>query len=100
MRLLFPPVLIAIIASAIPLSTLAAPQDGQTVLVIAPFSGNGAIGVMAGADGRLVAATRFHSIALVSSDAPGFAARLYRAGATLVLNAEALSGCLPEKENR
>jgi hypothetical protein len=100
MRILFLPFLVAIIASAIPLSTLAAPQDGQTVLVVAPFSREGAIGVMANAEGRLVAATRFHSIALVSSDAPGFASRLYRAGAVLVLNADALSGCPPEKEIR
>ena len=73
---------------------LAAPQilpaDGERVAVIAP--GADALGIVAAADGKALAATTTGMIA-VSSE-PGFVGRLYHSGAWLVLRFDGLLGCL------
>ena len=68
---------------------------GRSMAIIGPPSQ--ALAVIARADGRIVASSDYVTIA--RSDGAGFVARLYAAGALLVLDAEQAGGCsgLPPK---
>lgn len=95
MKSLVPPLAIAMAVSLIPLAATMAPRAGEPVVVVAPFAGAGAIGVMAAADGRLLAATRLDGLVIAASENPDFVTRLYRAGAWLVISGRLLTGCTP-----
>jgi len=83
-------------ATLAPFVAALAPQDGAPVAVIlAPWAETGeAVEVVAAADGALLAASGGGRVAIARADAPGFAARLYAAGAALVIDAGAAAGCL------
>jgi hypothetical protein len=68
---------------------------GKSMAVIGPPSQT--LAVIAKANGRILSASDYVTIA--RSDEPGFVARLYAAGALLVLDAEQAGGCsgLPPK---
>ena len=68
---------------------------GKSMAIIGPPSQ--ALAVIAKANGRILAATDYFTIA--RSDDAGFVASLYAAGALLVLDAEQAGGCsgLPRK---
>jgi hypothetical protein len=83
-------------ATLAPFAAALAPQDGVPVAVIlAPWADTGeAVEVVAAAQGSLLAASGSGRVAIARADAPGFAARLYAAGAALVIDAGAAAGCL------
>ena len=62
---------------------------GKSMAVVGPPSQ--ALAVVAKANGRIVASNDYFTI--TRSDDPGFVARLYAAGALLVLDAEQTGGC-------
>lgn len=93
MHSLVPPLAIATAASLVPLAATMAPREGEPVVILAPFTSAGAIGVMARADGRLLAASRLEALVIADSENPDFVARLYKAGAWLVISGRLLSGC-------
>ena len=68
---------------------------GKSMAIIGPSSR--ALAAVAGANGRILASSGYVTIA--RSDDAGFVARLYAAGALLVLDAEQAGGCsgLPPK---
>lgn len=66
------------------------PVDGARVAVVAP--GADALVIVAAAGGQALAATPTGVIA--ASNEPGFAQRLYRSGAWLVMRYEGGTGCL------
>ena len=81
------------LAVAVALTFGSAP--GKSMAIIGPPSQ--ALAVIARADGRVLASSDYVTIA--RSDDTGFVARLYAAGALLVLDAEQAGGCsgLPPK---
>lgn len=87
------PLAIATTVSLVPLAATMAPRAGEPVVVVAPFAPAGAIGVMARADGRLLAASRLEALVVADSENPDFVARLYKAGAWLVISGRLLTGC-------
>jgi hypothetical protein len=77
-----------------PLGLVMAPRDQASVIVLAASSERAAEAV-AHAGGAILA--RFGAFGLVArSEEPGFAGRLYGAGAMLVLDGARRSGCLPQ----
>lgn len=71
------------------------PREGQPVAVFSwSTEAGGAVAIAARADGELRAASRGNHIAIASSETQGFVARLYSAGATLVLDATLAAACL------
>jgi hypothetical protein len=77
-----------------PIAMALAPRDGAPVAVIAaPWAGASAAAILAAADGRLVEAAANRLVAIGIDEAPGFAERLYGAGALLVLDARAMLLC-------
>lgn len=87
------PLAIAATVSLVPLAATLAPRAGEPVVVVAPFAVAGAVGVMARADGRLLAASRLDALVVADSENPDFVARLYKAGAWLVISGRLLTGC-------
>lgn len=87
------PLAIATTVSLVPLAATLAPRAGEPVVVVAPFATAGAIGVMARADGRLLAASRLEALVVADSENPEFVTRLYKAGAWLVISGRLLTGC-------
>jgi hypothetical protein len=82
---LFAPIVIAL-----------SPRDGAPVAVIAPpWSGADAAAILAAAEGRLLEAAANRLVAIGIDETPGFAWRLYGAGALLVLDARAMTLCRP-----
>jgi len=90
----------ALFAGSMPAALALAPQPGAPVAVIAfPWAEGGAAArIVAAADGLLLEAPHRGKIAIATSAAADFAARLYRFGAALVVDAAAVSGCLPAAE--
>jgi hypothetical protein len=89
------PLAIAATVSVVPLAATLAPRAGEPVIVVAPFAAAGAISVMARADGRLLATSRLNALVVADSENPEFVARLYKAGAWLVISGRLLTGCAP-----
>lgn len=71
------------------------PREGRPVVVFAwSAEAGGAAAIAARASGELRATNRGNRIAIASSEASGFVARLYGAGAALVLDATLAVACL------
>ena len=86
-----------VVASLLALAALQArPRDGaQVAAVFAPWTDDGgAIARVAQAGGLVVRRGVVGTIVVVQSDQPGLIARLYAAGAWLVIDPAALGGCL------
>jgi hypothetical protein len=63
------------------------PRNGQALVIVAPWSEPGrVIDVIADADGSIINGTGASYAAIAHSDEPGFALRLFRSGAMLVLD--------------
>lgn len=92
-RLLLP--LIVLACLVVPVLVAAAPRPGRPVAVIAWSAGvGGAAAIAARAEGELRSASRGNHIVIASSTAPDFVARLYGAGALLVVDATMAAACL------
>lgn len=92
-RLLLPFVVLTCLA--VPVVAASAPRAGQPVAVFAWSSENGgAAAIAARSDGELRSASRSNRIVIASSTAPDFVARLYGAGALLVVDAAMAAACL------
>lgn len=75
------------------------PQGKFVVVIANPLSPPARIAeIIGGAGGSFVAGGRYPWIAIAYSDADGFALRLLRSGAILVLNNRAAVGCLQRIE--
>jgi hypothetical protein len=86
-----------VVASVLAMAALQAhPRDGaQVAAVFSPWTdGGGAIARVAQAGGLVVRRGIFDTIVVVQSDQPGLIARLYAAGAWLVIDPATLGGCL------
>lgn len=78
-----------------PLVVAATPRDGRAVAVIAWSAENGgAAAIAARADGTLHSASSGNRVVIASAESPGFVARLYAAGAGLVVDAAMAQACL------
>jgi hypothetical protein len=72
----------------------AAPRGEFVLVVTSPFETNASrIDKIAKADGSIVASGRFDWIVVAHSIQPGFASRLLKAGALMVLNENLALGC-------
>ena len=70
------------------------PRAGEPVAVFAPFmSADGVAGLVAAAGGALLAVGGRADVVIATAQEPGFSARLYAAGALLVLDARAAPWC-------
>jgi hypothetical protein len=88
------PLLPALVAFLAPLAVFLAPCDRATVIVLAASASDAAQAV-ARADGAIL--SRFGAFGLIArSEQPGFSARLYSAGAMLVLDGGGRGGCLAQ----
>jgi hypothetical protein len=81
------------------MTVAAAAPKSETVLVLTRpgWSAEATASVVVSAGGRFVNATGRDWAAVVRSDDPDFVSRLYAAGAMLVLDGQALSGCMSER---
>jgi len=86
----------ALLAGLLPAGLALAPKAGTPVAVIAsPWAEPGdAMRIVAAADGRVLQTTDGGGVAIATSDSNDFVARLYRSGATLVVDGAAIAGCL------
>jgi hypothetical protein len=86
----------ALLAGGMPAALALSPQPGAPVAVIAfPWADRGAaVRIVAAADGMLLEAPHGR-IAIATSAAADFTARLYRSGAALVVDGAAVAACLP-----
>jgi hypothetical protein len=86
----------ALCAGLLPAGVALAPKPGAAVAVIAsPWAIDGeAVRIVAAADGLVVGATHRGGVAVATSAAPDFVGRLYQSGASVVIDAAALSACL------
>jgi hypothetical protein len=85
------------VASVLAMAALQAqPRDGTQVAAVFPpwTSDGGAIARVAQAGGLVVRRGIVDAIVVVQSDQPGLIARLYAAGAWLVIDPATLGGCL------
>ncbi|MDJ1159000.1 hypothetical protein QNA08_12215 [Chelatococcus sp. SYSU_G07232] len=83
------------VALLTPLALALAPASREPVLVVAsPFAGGkDAVRLVAEADGAIIRGGGRPGTVLARSDDPGFARRLYAAGAWLVVRVQAVEGC-------
>jgi hypothetical protein len=92
------PLRIAALAAALlvaPLATLAVPRSGTVAVVGAPGANAGGMAALvARAGGSIVRPGGLANVIVAVSAEPGFAGRLYGAGAWLVLDPVVLGGCL------
>jgi hypothetical protein len=92
-RLLLP--VIVLTCLALPVVAAAMPRAGQPVAVFAWSTENGgAAAIAARSEGELRSAGRSNRVVIASSAAPDFVARLYGAGALLVVDAAMAAACL------
>lgn len=85
-----------ILALLVPVLVALTPRSG-TVAVLGP-PGSGAVGtarIVAAAGGVLLRAGRLDTLLIAASDEPGFARRLYAAGAWLVVHPALAGSCAP-----
>jgi hypothetical protein len=91
-----------VVASVLAMAALQAhPRDGaQVAAVFAPWTDDGgAIARVAQAGGLVVRRGIVDAIIVVQSDQPGLIARLYAAGAWLVIDPATLGGCLAGRDD-
>lgn len=92
-RLLLP--LVVLTCLTVPVVVASAPRAGQPVAIFSwSADGGGAAAIAARAEGELRSAARSNRIVIASSTAPDFVARLYGAGALLVVDAAMAAACL------
>ncbi|WP_156115888.1 hypothetical protein [Bosea sp. UNC402CLCol] len=85
-------ILLPLIVALAPFALVLAPRDNASVIVFAA-DGRAAAAAIAHAGGTVLA--RFSSFGFVArAESPGFAMRLYLAGALLVLDGAGRGGCL------
>ena len=86
----------AVCAGLLPAAVALAPKAGAPVAVIAsPWAIDGeALRIVAAADGFVLATTGRGGVAIATSAATDFITRLYQSGASVVIDAGALSACL------
>lgn len=90
------PVALGLAAFAMPVLLVLAPRDRASVIVFASSSERAAEAV-ALAGGAIL--SRFGEFGLIAlSEQPGFAGRLYSAGASLVIDGAGRGGCLPQSK--
>src|SRR5690349_21534194 len=98
MRPVLTAALFALLAGTAPAALALAPKTaGPVAVVVAPWAESGeAVRIVAAANGTRIGASRGGAVAIArSADADAdFVTRLYRAGALLVLAAEAVAACL------
>jgi TctA family transporter len=89
--------LFALTAGLGPAAIALAPKAASPVAIVAaPWAAAGeAARIVAAADGSIMAATGDGHVAIARSGAQDFVARLYRAGALIVLDAALVAACLP-----
>lgn len=83
-----------------PAALALAPRAGEPVAVVASPWAPKAPAIVAAADGVLIDAGRARIVAIATSDASDFVARLYRAGAALVLDGRGAGLCAGEQPPR
>jgi hypothetical protein len=77
-----------------PIALALSPRDGEAVAVLAmPWPGASASATVAAADGRLLDLAGNQLLAIAIGGSPDFIARLYAAGALLVIDARAAALC-------
>jgi len=87
--------LLVLTCLTVPVVTAAAPRPGRPVAVLAwSAEAGGAAAIAARAEGELRSASRGNQIVIASSKTPDFVARLYGAGALLVVDATMAAACL------
>lgn len=85
-------IVLPLVAALAPFALVLAPRDNASVVVLAT-NGRVAAAAIAHAGGTVLA--RFSSFGFVArAESPGFAMRLYLAGALLVLDGAGRGGCL------
>ena len=86
----------AVLAGLLPAAAALTPKAGAPVAVIAsPFARDGAaVRIVAAADGFVLGTTGRGGVAVATSAATDFIARLYQSGASIVVDASVLSACL------
>jgi hypothetical protein len=86
----------ALCAGVLPAGAALVPKAGTPVAVIAaPWADDGAaVRIVAAADGFVLGTTGRGGVAIATSAASDFIDRLYQSGASVVVDAGALSACL------
>ena len=93
MRQIILAILFAVVTGLVP-TALAPSATRPVVVVVAPWaSAADAAGIVAAADGRLLATASGGRIAIARFTAEDFVARLYRAGALAVIDAATVTAC-------
>jgi hypothetical protein len=84
----------ALIGSVMLFASLNGAANGEAVVIAPKWLGfPGAFAVIARADGAIVNADRFETVAVGYSEDKAFVARLYKEGALLAFNAPNPAGC-------
>lgn len=84
------------LALAVPVMAALTPRSGTVAVLAPPGSGAAeAARIVAAAGGVLLRAGRFDTLLIAASDEPGFARRLYAAGAWLVVHPALAGPCAP-----
>jgi len=88
--------LFALVAGTAPAALALAPKPaGPVAVVVAPWAESGeAARIVAAGNGTITGASHDGAVAIARSADADFVARLYRAGALLVLDAGAVAACL------
>ena len=94
------PILYAAALLIVPAVVAFAPAAGRPVAVLVPAGATPAEAAMipVAAGGRLLSADPDRPLVYAIFDQPGFALRLWRAGAVLAVDAATLQLCLPTKD--
>ena len=84
------------LALLVPVLVALTPRSGTVAVLAPPGAGTaGAARIVAAAGGVLLRAGRFDTLLIAASDEPGFARRLYAAGAWLVVHPALAGPCAP-----
>jgi hypothetical protein len=88
--------LFVLVAGTAPAALALAPKTaGPVAVVVAPWAESGeAIRIVAAVNGTITGASHGGAVAIARSADADFVTRLYRAGALLVLDAQAVAACL------
>ncbi|GJD52242.1 hypothetical protein OPKNFCMD_5005 [Methylobacterium crusticola] len=86
---------------ALPLLVPLSPRAGTVAVVGAPWGGSaGTVAIIARAGGAILRPGGLGNVVVARSDLPDFVARLYAAGAWLVLDPAGAGGCAPPAPSR
>ncbi|TGD93165.1 hypothetical protein [Methylobacterium nonmethylotrophicum] len=85
-----------VLALLAPAAVALAPRSGTVAVLGPPWAGGaGAARIVAAAGGAILRAGRFDNLLITTSPEPGFARRLYAAGAWLVVSPLLAGACAP-----